>query len=168
LTAEIVSTDNTINIVFGGKVELALALLPAPGPTGDVVVTVRYQHFTATAKGNHMSYQLPNDKLIVVKVSYVDAKGNPASVDGDVVWDTSNNSVATIEPDQLDSAQCKIIAGGLGTAQVSATADADLGDGVREIVTTLDVTVIAGEAVAGTISPVGEAQPQAPHPELQK
>jgi hypothetical protein len=47
-----------------------------------------------------------------------------------------------------------------GNVQVSATADADLGSGVRNIVTLLDVTVVGGEAVAGTITPVGEPQPK--------
>ena len=49
--------------------------------------------------------------------------------------------------------------GETGTAQITATADADLGEGVRELITLLDVNVVAGEAVAGTISVVGSAQP---------
>jgi hypothetical protein len=31
---------------------------------------------------------------------------------------------------------------------------------VRELVTLLDVTVVGGEAVAGTITPVGEVEPK--------
>jgi hypothetical protein len=43
-----------------------------------------------------------------------------------------------------------------------ATADADLGDGVRELNTLLDVTLVAGEAVTGTINVVGDPQPITP------
>jgi hypothetical protein len=52
----------------------------------------------------------------------------------------------------------------LGTAQVVATADVDLGAGVQSLITTMDITVVAGQAVAGTISPTGPAEPIAPHP----
>jgi hypothetical protein len=30
---------------------------------------------------------------------------------------------------------------------------------VRELITTMDVEIVAGEAIAGTITPVGEPQP---------
>jgi hypothetical protein len=39
--------------------------------------------------------------------------------------------------------------------QITATADADLGAGVRNLVTVCDITIVAGEAVAGTIAPIG-------------
>lgn len=110
-----------------------------------------------------MAYTLPNDKVIGIKVSYVDSKGNPASIDGDVTWDTSDPATATIETDVGDSAQAKVVpSGAIGQVQVTATVDADLGEGVRELITTMDVEIVAGEAVAGTISPVGEPQPIAP------
>ena len=47
----------------------------------------------------------------------------------------------------------------LGQVQITATADADLGEGTRELVTLMDVTIVAGEAVAGVIQPLGEATP---------
>jgi len=154
-----------------GVIELkgAIALTLAPPPAGKTIITTHYENFTVTAEGDHMSYNLPVDHLINVKVSYVDAKGNPAQVDGAVSWDTSDASIITVDPDNKDSTQCKLTPGGAtGQAQVTASADADLGDGVRELVTSFDVTVIAGEAVAGTIAPVGEAEPIAPHPEQQQ
>ena len=39
-----------------------------------------------------------------------------------------------------------------GPVQFKATFDADLGDGVKELVALADLEVVAGEAVAGTIS----------------
>jgi hypothetical protein len=63
-----------------------------------------------------------------------------------------------------DSSICRATpAGPLGQAQVTATADADLGSGARNIMTVADIQVVSGEAVAGTIQPVGEAEPIAPH-----
>jgi hypothetical protein len=44
---------------------------------------------------------------------------------------------------------------------VSASADVDLGTGVKQLVTTADIGLVAGEAVSGTIQPVGDAVPVA-------
>lgn len=107
-----------------------------------------------------MAYTLPADMQVEVKVSYVDASGNPAGVDGAVVWDTSDATIAKVVVNSADSTLCEVIAPGpVGNAQVTATADADLGAGTTPLITTLDVTVVAGQAVAGTISPVGPAEP---------
>ena len=50
----------------------------------------------------------------------------------------------------------------LGRTQVSAKADADLGEGVRELLTICDIMIVAGEAVAGSIQPAGEQEPITP------
>ena len=107
-----------------------------------------------------MAYTLPSGMKCDVAVAYVDANGNPAQVDGEVAWSSSNDAICTATVDTGDSTMCSISAvGGIGDVQVTATADADLGGGTRELVTLLDVHIVAGEAVAGTISPVGEAAP---------
>ena len=107
-----------------------------------------------------MAYTLPAGMQCEVQVGYIDANGNPATVDGEVTWASSNDAVCAATVDAADSTRCSIAAvGGLGDVQVTATADADLGGGVRELVTLLDVHVVAGEAVAGTINVVGEAAP---------
>lgn len=107
-----------------------------------------------------MSYKLASGMQVHVGVSYVDASGNPATVDGAVSWDSSDHSIVEVHTDETDSTKCTVMANGpVGQAQVSATADADLGEGTRAITTIMDVEVIAGEAVAGTIEPVGGAEP---------
>jgi hypothetical protein len=107
-----------------------------------------------------MVYKLPDDKKVDVKVSYVDAKGNAASVDGPVEWASSDAAIVSVTVSTDDPSQATVAGvGPVGQAQVTVTADADLGEGVRQIVTTMDVEIIAGEAVAGTISPVGEPTP---------
>jgi hypothetical protein len=103
-----------------------------------------------------MAYKLPVGKQITVKIAYVDAGGNPATVDGPVKWGCSNAEITLVGASGQDSTQAYIAGLTAGDSQVNATADADLGDGTRELVTFFDVTVIGAEAVAGTISPVGE------------
>lgn len=107
-----------------------------------------------------MAYTLPDDRTIFVQVAYVDARGHPATVDGDVAWASSDTMIANVGVKQGDSTSAQIIPGAnLGQAQITATADADLGAGVTSVICTLDVTVVAGSAVAGVITPQGEPQP---------
>ena len=148
---------NEITLTLRGSLEL---LLRPPPPEILCFVTTYYEGFISAAKGSDMAYTLPGDKMVTVHVDYVDAQGRPAQVDGEVTWDTSSPDVASIEVDDTDSQTCRIFAGNiLGTTQVSAHADADLGSGTMPLVTILDVTVVAGTAVAGTISPVGDPEP---------
>ena len=103
-----------------------------------------------------MAYMLPVGKRITVKIDFVDANGNPAKVDGAVAWTSSNAAVGSVLADTTDSTRAFVDSLAVGDYQVNATADADLGTGVRELVTFFDVTAVGAEAVAGTISPVGE------------
>jgi hypothetical protein len=108
-------------------------------------------------------YTLPNDKQVTLKVEFLDAKGNHAVVDSDPIWSSSDTNVAvvTVSPGNPYLAN---LSGGpaIGTAQVIVKADADLGEGVREVMCTLDVEIVGGEAVVGTISPASEPAPPSP------
>jgi len=111
-------------------------------------------------KGRCMSYSLAVGMQVHVKVSYVDAAGNPAVVDGDVTWSSSDDTVAAVFVSSNDSTEAVIRpVGPVGQVQILATADADLGAGVRELVTPMDVTIVAGEAMSGAIEPTGPAEP---------
>jgi hypothetical protein len=147
----------TVEFQLGGTLKF---LVDEPASRPGARITIRYDGLTLTAWGDGMAYKLPNDKMIAVQVAYVDSKGNPAMVDGDVSWDTSDANIAIVESNAGDSTQAVVTpVGPIGQVQITATADADLGSGVREIITTMDVEIVAGEAVAGTITPVGEPQP---------
>lgn len=123
-------------------------------------VTLTFDTFTVTARGENMAYTLPADKQIKMKVSYVDANGNPAIVDGDVSWASSNTAIINAVVNPSNTFEAVVRPGTqIGQAQVTATADADLGSGVRQLVTLMDVTVVGGEAVAGVIEPVGDPEP---------
>lgn len=74
------------------------------------------------------------------------SKGNLAPIDGVPQWSSSNPAVAAIEP-AADGLTAVVRAGATGTSQISATADADMGTGIRNISAVLDVEVRASEAV---------------------
>lgn len=82
----------------------------------------------------------------------VDAKGNPALVDGVPVWSSSNPAVLTVEPAADGMSATVKAVGPVGTGQVAVTADADMGEGVKSIIGTLDVEVKPGDAVTLTVN----------------
>ena len=117
--------------------------------------------------GQDMSYTLPGDKQVGLQIAYVDANGNPAPVDGAVQWESSTPEIADVvpisplPPGAPEGGAVTLVPGTkTGNVQVSATADADLGSGISTITTLLDVTVVAGQAVAGTITPIGAPEPK--------
>jgi len=96
-------------------------------------------------------FTLPDDKTAAAAVAYVDAKGQPAKVDGAPVWTSSDENVLTVAAD-ADGMSATVTPVGLGTAQVKIEADADLGSGVESLITLADVEVVGGKAVAGNVS----------------
>jgi len=147
---------SAIKFQLNGLIQLCVE----PEPRHGAKITIQYGGFSITGWGDNMAYKLPDDKTIAVKVAYVDAKGNAAAVDGDVTWSSSDDAIATVTADGSDSMSALITpVGPLGQVQISVTADADLGEGIRELITITDLEIVAGEAIAGTISPVGEPQP---------
>jgi hypothetical protein len=151
---------NQLEISFGTPLRIVVASEPPP-PALEAWLTVRYMDFKIKAKGNIM-YTLAVDHFVNMQISYVDSAGNPAEVDGDVNWRSSDTNIAKVEVDADDSTLVKVSPAGqgrLGQVQIVATADADLGAGTTALITTADVEIVAGEAVAGTITPVGEPEP---------
>ena len=112
-----------------------------------------------------MAYTLPADKTVKLQIAYVDANGNPAAVDGVIAWSSSNPEIADVQSLPVEKGAegsvVQLVPGTtIGNCQITAQADADMGEGVRHINTLLDVTVVGGEAVAGVITPVGELEPK--------
>jgi hypothetical protein len=108
---------------------------------------------------------LQNDQQVTASIQPVDAKGNPAKVDGAPEWSSSSEGVAVVKaaPDGLSATVAGI---DIGTCQINVKADADLGEGVTALTGTLDVEVLAGSAVAlsittGTPEPKKEVTPLA-------
>ena len=96
---------------------------------------------------------LPNDHKVTASIQPVDAKGNPATIDGLASWSSSDPSIAGIANVSADSLSADIVPGqNLGSCQINVQADADLGSGVTTITGVLDVQVVSGQAVGFTIN----------------
>jgi hypothetical protein len=149
-------TVSRVEIVFSNA--LKIMEVPAPEPI-HALLTIRFDQFILTMKGDHVMYNLPADHTVQMQVAYVDSGGNPATIDNDVIWSSSDTNIVTVAADAADSTICRVTPVGVGQAQVTATVDADIGEGERELVTLADITVVGGEAVAGTIAPVGAPEP---------
>lgn len=94
------------------------------------------------------SMKITDSQKFTATISPVDAKGNPASVDGVPVWAAPDATIVTVTP-AADGMSAEISSTGpIGSVQVSVTADADLGTGTKPLVGTLQVDVVGGEAVA--------------------
>lgn len=79
-------------------------------------------------------------------IAPTDKKGKPAPVES-VSWTSSDAGVIALTP-AADGLSCLAVAGNPGTAQVSVSVDAEIGDGVVTLTGTLTVNVIGGQAVA--------------------
>jgi hypothetical protein len=97
-----------------------------------------------------MAFILTTVQKVTATVSFVDASGAPARVDGVPSWSSSDPSV-TIENVSADGMSADVVAQSIGTAQVSVSADADMGAGVRPVTAVADIEVQAAEAVSAAI-----------------
>jgi hypothetical protein len=161
MSAFSLTVDKDIEIKIDASIKIT-----TPKPPGQVIVSSKYGGITFIFPGaSKIMYTLPADKVVQLQIAYVDANGNPAAIDGVIAWSSSNPEVADVTslPVQqgAEGSVVQLTPGtSVGNCQITAQADADMGEGVRHINTLLDVTVVGGEAVAGTITPVGEPTPK--------
>lgn len=100
----------------------------------------------------HESENLP------LSITITTLKGNPAKVDGLPIWAVSDPAVGTLAV-AADGMSATFTSVASGSASVSVTVDADLGEGVRNIMGSLDIQVISDEAAIVTIN-AGAPVPQ--------
>lgn len=97
--------------------------------------------------------QLTDVQEVRLSISPKDSQGNPATVDGAPAWASSDESVLTVAAVSDDGLTADAVTvGPLGTATVTVTADADLGEGVTSLTDTVEITVVASEASALNVS----------------
>ena len=102
---------------------------------------------------------ITDTQKVNLTVSFQDAAGNPASVDGAPTWASSDTSIVTLDVAADGLSAFAVSAGPLGTSQVSAVADADLGGGVTNITGVMDIEVQASEAVQALVA-AGAPEPK--------
>jgi len=95
---------------------------------------------------------LTDEQKVSVAVSFVDAAGNPAVVEGAPVWASSDPAILTVVPAADGLSAVVSTVGPLGTAQISVKADADLSPGITEIVGVQGFQVVASQAVAANFA----------------
>ncbi len=105
-----------------------------------------------------MATVLTVDQKLTATVAFQDSHGNPATVDGVPVWSAGDATIAAITP-AADGMSAVVAAGNTGSTQISVTADADLGSGIRSIVGTADIQVVGGEAVTAGLT-LGTPEPK--------
>jgi hypothetical protein len=152
-----------VEIVFANTLKI-MEVAEEPLARGHSEIKITFDQFVITAGGEHVMYTLPVDHTVLMQVSYVDAKGNPATIDGEVSWQSSDAGIIAVQVDPADSTICRAMpVGSVGQVQITATCDADIGEGTRELLTLCDIEVVGGEAVAGSIQPLREPEPAGDH-----
>lgn len=81
-----------------------------------------------------------------VSLSITDKKGNAAKVDGAPVWAVTDESLASLSVAEDGMSATVTPIGPIGSFSVQVKADADLGEGVKEIIGELAVELSAGDA----------------------
>lgn len=100
-----------------------------------------------------MSATMSSGTYATVSVEWKDKGGNPVKVDGPTKWESSDASILAVEVATGNPQIANLHSlGPVGKVQVHATADADLGDGVKSVTASLDVEVISGQAIGGEIT----------------
>jgi len=95
---------------------------------------------------------LSDSQQVDLSVAFKDKKGNVAAVEN-IQFATSDASILTVDQDTADPSKAVVKAvGPLGSGQVSVTADSLVGEGEAQIVGTLDIQVVAGQAVTAEVS----------------
>lgn len=95
---------------------------------------------------------LTDTQQVALSVAFADKAGNAATVDGAPVWSSSDETVLTVVAAEDGLSAVATATGKLGTAQVSVSADADLGAGTTTLTGVLDVTVLVSAAVSAVVS----------------
>jgi len=115
-------------------------------------------YFSILIFNPHKMYSVTsnNEEKVVISLAPVTAAGNPAPLDGMPTWAVMSGD-ATLEV-SADGMSCTFISGVANVInEVSVTADADLGEGVRTISETIVYTVTPAEAatlgIASEVSP---------------
>ena len=80
-----------------------------------------------------------------------DSRGNVAQVQGPS-WASSDSAILEVTASEDGMSAVARAVGPVGSAMVTFTGDADMGEGVVPIIGTLDFIVTAGQAVAVTIT----------------
>lgn len=106
-----------------------------------------------------MAFVLTEDQQVSLALAPKTRSGLPAPLDGVPTWSVDNPIVSLAVSD--DGLSCVVTPSdtGVGNAQIQVTADAAMGEPVRQLLGILDIQLVPGEAVVLTID-AGAAEPR--------
>lgn len=92
---------------------------------------------------SEITVQLTADQQVDLSVKGEDRYGNPVSLGGDTVWESSDPTIIGVQSSAPESATATAV-GPAGTASVTVTNDADR-DGSGDFIGSIAIDVVAGE-----------------------
>lgn len=92
-------------------------------------------------------FLLSNAQKVTIQIEPLDQYEKPARIDGVPQWNNSDPTIGELVPSADGLTASFTTAGPLGLTQISCSADADLGEGIRTITAVDDIQVEASEAV---------------------
>lgn len=101
-------------------------------------------------EGERLMARITNEQKVKITVVPTTAAGHPAPIDGEVEFLSDNVDVAVVE--RIDATSAYVLAVAPGAALISASFDADLGEGVRTVTATGALEVVAAEAETAEIT----------------
>jgi hypothetical protein len=166
-TAETVRTNHELlnqliatQIQHGQLLRHILETIIGP-PAAKVIFTIKVGN---TITEGATKVKIKDNQEFDVALSFQDAAGNAASVQGAPTWTVDNTAALTVTPSDDGLSAVVSAVGPTGTGQVSVSADADLGEGTTTITGVLDVEVIAGDATLIVLNPGPARDKAAPAP----
>ncbi len=132
--------------IYSSLKRIEQLLKPVPAARVVFYTTVNGQLEKVTRMVLKVTQTLP------LSVSIQDIKGNAAVVDGAPTWGLTDPALGTVAAAADGLSATLTPAGGLGVCKVQVLADADLGEGVKQILGELDVEFIAGDAATIAIA----------------
>ena len=140
-----------IDISFDSPLQLVFA---QPGVRA--VFAVQYEG--VNFKGENMSSEMKSGTIATLSVQWND---------GPTSWESSDPSILKVEVSTGNSLISNVYSQGpIGTATIQASADADMGQGVRTVYATYDIVVVKGDAVGGDITFTQYPQQNPPGPNV--
>lgn len=137
--------------------ELLNRLLHLLVPGSDKLIIEFYTEINGELKKVEHMFLKATEKLplsLVIK----DAAGNSARVDGAPRWAVTDEAAGRLEVAEDGMSATLFPLGPAAAFKVQAFVDADLGEGVKELLGELDVEVVSGEAVSVEIA-AGNPEP---------
>jgi len=143
-----------VDISFATPLQVALRVTLVAEPSGTTHRAVfSFEFDNLSFRGENMSATMQAYTYATLSVQWNDKNGAPVKVDGPTTWASSDPSTLQVTVATGNPQIANLYAPGpVGKAQIQATADADLGEGVKTVTSTIEVEVIAGEAVGGEIT----------------